>query len=542
MQQPYGPAFMVPANFVVLNCATVTHPASYQLFPTLLQQPEAPAPKLEAPVAATTICFRNIPNNYTGKMVTELLDANGFKDSYNFLYVPHDFKRLPELVNVGYFFANFITHDLALRAWDAFNGYRKWALGSSKVLAASWATKTQGYRACVLRYQDSMMTNPDVPLECRPMFFKDGQAFTQTSMKFDGDQPLAKTHNELQFGVGGMLAVGRRNREPTTLCFRNIPNDCNGKTVQELLDGAGFKERYNFVYVPHDFKVLPTLMNVGYFFANFTTHGDAVQALDALHEFQAWRPASNKALRVSWATKTQGLDACIQRYKDSPVLRQDIPFECKPMRFENGQAVQLVYSFAMQVRQSIDGCQLGQTIADSGNAQACVEEVIGYNTDGEETEFRSTSALSILLTSGCSSHTEEESTSSMMCVPNEAASPDSVEIAHIMRSSSDEAAADSADICANCETQFTFLRRRHHCRSCGRACCAECAPRTGKDMLNLVLKRLCMDCANQSGLSDARPSGGDPPVIVQNTFLSSRRNASIEDMANRIYDDTSFPC
>jgi hypothetical protein len=138
--------------------------------------------------------------------------------------------------------------------------------------------------------------------------------------------------------------------------------------ILKLLDGNGFKESYNFVYVPHDFKHLPLLVNTGYFFVNFTTHDIAVQAWDKLHGFKAWRREAQKVLRASWAAKTQGLEACIHRYKDSPVLRQDMPFECKPMRFENGQAVQFNHGLKLLPSPTVDGHYHGQAINFSRNA------------------------------------------------------------------------------------------------------------------------------------------------------------------------------
>jgi hypothetical protein len=40
--------------------------------------------------STTTVCFQNLPNDYSTKMCLELLDENGFKDRYDFIYV-HSF-------------------------------------------------------------------------------------------------------------------------------------------------------------------------------------------------------------------------------------------------------------------------------------------------------------------------------------------------------------------------------------------------------------------------------------------------------------------
>jgi len=118
----------------------------------------------------------------------------------------------------------------------------------------------------------------------------------------------------------------------------------------------------------------------------------------------------------------------------------------------------------------------------------------------------------------------------------------------------DEAVHD----CFKCNIPFTFLRRRHHCRACGRIFCAECAPRTRNQY-----KRLCMDCADEFGLvslsvraelqkqasptqaralgpssSQAGPSG-EPPLIVKNTFVACPRSESTERHFRR--PTSSFP-
>lgn len=36
----------------------------------------------------------------------------------------------------------------------------------------------------------------------------------------------------------------------------------------------------------------------------------------------------------------------------------------------------------------------------------------------------------------------------------------------------------SSSICLNCEKDFTFYRRKHHCRCCGQLFCNECSAKT----------------------------------------------------------------
>ena len=48
--------------------------------------------------------IRNIPNKYNKELMRETIDRN-FKDTYDFFYLPIDFKNN---CNVGYAFINFI--------------------------------------------------------------------------------------------------------------------------------------------------------------------------------------------------------------------------------------------------------------------------------------------------------------------------------------------------------------------------------------------------------------------------------------------------
>lgn len=105
-------------------------------------------------------------------MVLSLLDNSGFKDLYDFIYVPHDFKRLPALVNVGYFFVNFISHDIAVAALAKLVGFKRWEVRSNKVLEGTWAAKTQGKSACRERCKYFTFLHEDIPSECKPMLLE----------------------------------------------------------------------------------------------------------------------------------------------------------------------------------------------------------------------------------------------------------------------------------------------------------------------------------------------------------------------------------
>jgi hypothetical protein len=142
----------------------------------------------------TTICFRNIPNFYNRAMVLELVNSNGFEGTYDFVYVPHSFKRLPVLVTLGYFFVNFASHEVALRAWERFAGFKDWVKHSDKIMDATWASNTQGQKACSERFQNSRVMNNSVPSECKPALFEIADTI-ESSASPDKDADAKSEHD-----------------------------------------------------------------------------------------------------------------------------------------------------------------------------------------------------------------------------------------------------------------------------------------------------------------------------------------------------------
>lgn len=122
--------------------------------------------------------------------------------------------------------------------------------------------------------------------------------------------------------------------EPTTVMMRNIPNNYTREMLLDLLNSHGFKNSYNLVYLPIDFQ---TEVGLGYAFINLT--GDVQHFRDHFHGFSDWQVASQKVCHVSWSNPLQGIQAHIDRYRNSPVMHESVPDEYKPMLFVNGERV-----------------------------------------------------------------------------------------------------------------------------------------------------------------------------------------------------------
>jgi hypothetical protein len=115
--------------------------------------------------------LRNLPNNYTRAMVVELLDRQGFAELYDFVYLPIDLRSSACL---GYAFVNLVEPGIVPGFWEKFQGFKNWAIPSSKVCYVSWSSPHQGFEAHVKRYRNSPIMHSSVADECKPAIFRRG--------------------------------------------------------------------------------------------------------------------------------------------------------------------------------------------------------------------------------------------------------------------------------------------------------------------------------------------------------------------------------
>merc|ERR1711953_941442 len=85
--------------------------------------------------------------------------------------------------------------------------------------------------------------------------------------------------------------------------LRNLPNDYTRDMLLELLDEDGF------------------------------------QLIKKLDGFTNWKKNSGKICAVTWGDQGQGLEAHIQRYRNSPVMPPECPEEVKPLLLVDGERV-----------------------------------------------------------------------------------------------------------------------------------------------------------------------------------------------------------
>jgi len=121
------------------------------------------------PQSATTMMIRNIPQRITQMQLAKEVDATGFRDTYDFLYLP---SNIAAKQGKGYAFVNFATPEAAQAfktAWHARTRFKmgRTQYGRKKVLDVS-VSSLQGKAANLAQWQHgktNRITNPSF----RPM-------------------------------------------------------------------------------------------------------------------------------------------------------------------------------------------------------------------------------------------------------------------------------------------------------------------------------------------------------------------------------------
>lgn len=152
----------------------------------------------------------------------------------------------------------------------------------------------------------------------------------------DASTPRARTFSANDVTDADELAAASESGTSTTVMLRNLPNNYSRAMLLKLLDGEGFGGQYDFVYLPMDFKSHASL---GYAFVNLLSPETAARLWEAFEGFNRWVVPSQKVCSVSWSRPYQGMTAHTERYRNSPVMHEDVPPEYKPMVFQDGKPV-----------------------------------------------------------------------------------------------------------------------------------------------------------------------------------------------------------
>jgi len=128
--------------------------------------------------------------------------------------------------------------------------------------------------------------------------------------------------------LDGCSSVCSEAEVQTTLKLTGLSVTATRSSLLELVDSQGLAGEYDFVYLPADFKSIGR--GLGYAFVNFVSEESALTALRLL--------ATSAAMDVRWSD-TQGLDTYIERFRNSPLMHDDVLDEAKPVVFRQGVRV-----------------------------------------------------------------------------------------------------------------------------------------------------------------------------------------------------------
>jgi hypothetical protein len=122
--------------------------------------------------------------------------------------------------------------------------------------------------------------------------------------------------------------------EAVTCMMMNLPQRCTRDMLAQTLDRHGFWGKYDFLYLPKDFR---TGRNLGHAIVNLVSHADALRLRDCFDGFKEWEPCHKKVCEIRLDAVLQGLRANVDRYRNSPLMHESVPDDFKPILFEKGR-------------------------------------------------------------------------------------------------------------------------------------------------------------------------------------------------------------
>merc|ERR1712032_518741 len=124
--------------------------------------------------------------------------------------------------------------------------------------------------------------------------------------------------------------------ERTSVMLRNIPSRHTRSMILSLFDEHGFKGDYDMVYLPANHR---NGYAFGYAFVNLVSTSAAERFISHFEGFRDWGYESEKICAVEWSSHQGGLEAHVERYRNSPVMHPSVRDEMKPVIFQDGQRI-----------------------------------------------------------------------------------------------------------------------------------------------------------------------------------------------------------
>jgi RNA recognition motif-containing protein len=270
----------------------------------------------------TTIVIRGLAGTISQVVFLQVMDSEGLSGHYDFVYLPTDFKRN---VRFGYAIVNFASGRAARAAYTLLEGHHGWTV--------EWSESHQGLDALIQRYRNSTVMHESVADVHKPLIFSDGVRATfpaptevLTVPPFQNKKRASTKKNQ---NTRKQVTCKPAENRFTTIVLRQLPKHTTRCALMQALRGEGFDGLYDFLYLPIDF-----IKNVCYGFAiiNFVDPRTAEMAMGRL----ASSVSMSDQMAVEWSDSHQGLDALIERYRNSKVMDSNVTDSHKPILLKNG--------------------------------------------------------------------------------------------------------------------------------------------------------------------------------------------------------------
>lgn len=180
-------------------------------------------------------------------------------------------------------------------------------------------------------------TQPAVPeaAESRPIA-SESPSPPATDLATSSSSSQAQATSRLIAEPSVEAAQGPEEELRTTVMMRGVPTSYTRTLVLALLDDAGFRGRYDFVYLPIDFT---RGIGLGYALVSLLTPEIGQELIDRLTGFRDWAVPSDSVCQASWSEPRQGYSEHLERYRNSPVMHPSVPDEYKPAIFSEGKQI-----------------------------------------------------------------------------------------------------------------------------------------------------------------------------------------------------------
>jgi len=122
----------------------------------------------------------------------------------------------------------------------------------------------------------------------------------------------------------------------TTVILRGIPLSYTRDIVLATLNGNGYFGQFDFLYLPKNFG---TNEAFGYAFINFPRPETAARFMSDFRGFSNWSVPANTEASVEWMDGNQGLNAQIERYRNSGMMHSSVSDDARPIILRDGMRI-----------------------------------------------------------------------------------------------------------------------------------------------------------------------------------------------------------